>query len=492
MRVKKGPASVLPVSTSRWPSTVPPRVTSRAWKAPARPWPYSSWSVMTAARRTWSWSSAKSAAAAPWSSSVVASRKKLLACAGLSSDAGGSPAALHVTAVRAGFRSEGMYTSRVKQGLLVAGLTMARPAALATGISLRATAPSSGPIIATTFESAMKRSTLVAPRAGLAKPPSAGASSAVTSSIANPSRVGWLWTKKRIPFSAGMAARLSLPVRGRSAAMRSGLAAGAALPPIVHPARRIPANAAQNRTAERMTDSRSVYSASFPPSAGHRSAPFENGNQRTPQAPIAIRRRRRTACDRRQVGRGGQAQSLHHRELRRRRRDPEPPGQGAVRAGQAERGEGLLRSGPEAQPDELDRQEERGADQRAPPPEGRPQGGRHESRPEPLRRRDGEDDHHHRRRSARRRNLLQGRSRRRRRASDRWRRHLRRDVPRREDRLARGQARPPPDQVHARWQPLPGRCDLGRRQLGEADHPGDVPGPAVCRQAQLPDAPQTR
>ena len=49
-----------------------------------------------------------------------------------------------------------MYTSRVKQGLLVAGLTMASSAALATGISLRATAPSSGPIIATTFESAMK------------------------------------------------------------------------------------------------------------------------------------------------------------------------------------------------------------------------------------------------------------------------------------------------------------------------------------------------
>src|ERR1700746_175670 len=100
---------------------------------------------MTPARRIRSLRNAYSAAAAPWSSSVVVSRKKLLVLFGGSEDAPGSPACLHVMAVLAGFRRAGVNTSRVRQGLLVAGLTIARSAAVATRISWRATAASNGP-----------------------------------------------------------------------------------------------------------------------------------------------------------------------------------------------------------------------------------------------------------------------------------------------------------------------------------------------------------
>src|SRR5207245_5169787 len=45
--------------------------------------------------------------------------------------------------------------------------------------------------------------------------------------------------------------------------------------------------------------------------------PIENGVRRTPQAPLAIRGGRGSTRHRRQVGRRGQAQQIHHRQLRR-------------------------------------------------------------------------------------------------------------------------------------------------------------------------------
>src|SRR5438093_364910 len=109
--------------------------------------------------------------------------------------------------------------------VLVAGETMAKPAELAIGISLRATAASNGPIIPSRVASDRKRLTFDAPRSGSGLPPAA--SSRASSATRKPSSVGWVWTKKRMPFSAGVAARLSRPESGRSTPIRSTLPAGA-------------------------------------------------------------------------------------------------------------------------------------------------------------------------------------------------------------------------------------------------------------------------
>src|SRR4029077_18459785 len=112
-----------------------------------------------------------SAAAAPCSKSVAVRRKKLLVCFGRRSSAGGSPAIRHEIGVYEGLSSAGMNTSLVRHGLLVAGVTMARPALLAIRISLRGTEGSNGPSIATTLVSATKPCTLAAPSSGLGLPP---------------------------------------------------------------------------------------------------------------------------------------------------------------------------------------------------------------------------------------------------------------------------------------------------------------------------------
>ncbi len=70
-----------------------------------------------------------------------------------------------------GLSNAGMNTSLVRHGLLVAGVTIARPALLAIGISLRATEASNGPSIATRFVSATKLCTLAAPSSGFGLPP---------------------------------------------------------------------------------------------------------------------------------------------------------------------------------------------------------------------------------------------------------------------------------------------------------------------------------
>src|SRR3989442_6247627 len=141
-------------------------------------------------------------------------------------------------AVLAGLSGAGMKTSLVRQGLLVAGLTIARPAALAIGISPRATQASKGPIMATTLESATNLPTLEAPTLEFGRP--SRASSDGTRTTSKPSSTGWVWTKNRIPLSAGTAARASCPVSGRSTPIRSDGRAGhgGAEEPQAVPARR--------------------------------------------------------------------------------------------------------------------------------------------------------------------------------------------------------------------------------------------------------------
>ena len=96
---------------------------------------------------------------------MVERRKKLLTPVGRSSAGAGRPAALHVIAVRAGFRSAGRNGSLVRQRLLVPGLTSARCARLATGIWARATFESNGPMMARTWGCAIRESRLWRPRA---------------------------------------------------------------------------------------------------------------------------------------------------------------------------------------------------------------------------------------------------------------------------------------------------------------------------------------
>src|SRR2546428_8628802 len=135
MLFRKSLASPWPGSRSRWPSTAPPRLVRRPLKESTSPWPYASWSEITAARWTWSLRYAKSAAADPCSSSVVVSLKKLLVCPPLSSDAPGSPASLQVIAVLAGLGGAGVETALVRQGLLGGGPSTARPPALGLRVS---------------------------------------------------------------------------------------------------------------------------------------------------------------------------------------------------------------------------------------------------------------------------------------------------------------------------------------------------------------------
>src|SRR2546426_5926010 len=149
MLFRKSLASPWPGSRSRWPSTAPPRLVRRPLKESTSPWPYASWSEITAARWTWSLRYAKSAAADPCSSSVVVSLKKLLVCPPLSSDAPGSPASLQVIAVLAGLSGAGMKTSLVRQGLLVAGVTLPQPPGVAVGVLPRAPQGAEGPVHAT-------------------------------------------------------------------------------------------------------------------------------------------------------------------------------------------------------------------------------------------------------------------------------------------------------------------------------------------------------
>src|SRR2546427_13042987 len=104
-------------------------------------------------------------------------------------------------AVLAGLSGAGMKTSLVRQGLLVAGLTIARPAALAIGVSRRATQASKGPIMATTPEAATNLPTLEAPTWEVGRP--SRASSDGTRTTSKPSTTGGVWTKKRMPLSAG-------------------------------------------------------------------------------------------------------------------------------------------------------------------------------------------------------------------------------------------------------------------------------------------------
>src|SRR3989441_13378776 len=103
-------------------------------------------------------------------------------------------------AVLAGLSGAGMKTSLVRQGLLVAGLTIARPAALAIGISRRATQAAKGPIMATTLESATNLPTLEAPSLEVGRPSRASADGARTTSKASSTR--WGFTKNRNPLSA--------------------------------------------------------------------------------------------------------------------------------------------------------------------------------------------------------------------------------------------------------------------------------------------------
>src|SRR2546426_9653482 len=146
MLFRKSLASPWPGSRSRWPSTAPPRLVRRQVKEYTSPWPSASWSAITAARWTWSLRYAKSAAADPCSSSVVVSLKKLLVCPPLSSDAPGSPASLQVMAVLAGLSGAGVKTSLVRQGVLVAGLTIPRPAAVGVRVSRRAPEAAEGAV----------------------------------------------------------------------------------------------------------------------------------------------------------------------------------------------------------------------------------------------------------------------------------------------------------------------------------------------------------
>src|SRR2546429_8127733 len=102
-------------------------------------------------------------------------------------------------AVLAGLSGAGMKTSLVRQGLLVAGLTIARPAALAIGVSRRATQASKGPIMATTLGTAMNLPTFAAPSLESGRP--ARASADGTRTTAKPASTGGGWTKNRIPVS---------------------------------------------------------------------------------------------------------------------------------------------------------------------------------------------------------------------------------------------------------------------------------------------------
>src|SRR2546426_5045128 len=156
MLFRKSLASPWPGSRSRWPSTAPPRLVRRQVKEYTSPWPSASWSAITAARWTWSLRYAKSAAADPCSSSVVVSLKKLLVCPPLSSDAPGSPASLQVIAVLAGLSGAGMKTSLVRQGVLVGGVNLPLPAAVAVGVSRAAPHAAKGPVMAAPPQTACK------------------------------------------------------------------------------------------------------------------------------------------------------------------------------------------------------------------------------------------------------------------------------------------------------------------------------------------------
>src|SRR5438552_18347089 len=103
--------------------------------------------------------------------------------------------------VLAGLSGAGMKTSLVRQGLLVAGLTIARPAALAIGISRRATQASKGPIIATTLGSAMNLTTFEAPSLGAGRP--SGAACEGVGATWNAARTRWSRRAHRSTFGAG-------------------------------------------------------------------------------------------------------------------------------------------------------------------------------------------------------------------------------------------------------------------------------------------------
>src|SRR5207249_7349263 len=101
-------------------------------------------------------------------------------------------------AVRAGVSTAGRKTSRVRHGLLVAGLTIARPAAFAIGISFRATQASNGPIMATTAEAAANLRTFETPAPAFGSP--SLASSDVGGQTSKPLSPGGVLTKNRMPF----------------------------------------------------------------------------------------------------------------------------------------------------------------------------------------------------------------------------------------------------------------------------------------------------
>src|SRR5438552_5347966 len=125
------------------------------------------------------------------------------------------------------------------------------------------------PIIDARLESARNPRTFDAPWEGLGKPPPA--SSATVRSTPKPSSVGWVWTKNRMPLSAGTAARASFPVVGRSTPIRIVLAGGDMDVPPMHAfattTRTSVPSATRRLTSERMTPAvhvhHSVYSASF-------------------------------------------------------------------------------------------------------------------------------------------------------------------------------------------------------------------------------------
>src|SRR2546423_5878004 len=151
-----------------------------------------------------------------------------------------------------------------------------------------------------------------------------------------------------MPLSAGMAARASAPASGRSTPI---LMTGPG-PPNRQELPTVKERAATNAAAgERSTCRLSrfglaafwqyLYSSSLryplihwrasevvgPTSA--RSA-CENRVDGAPEAAIPVRRRRGAARHRRQLGRGGHAEQIHHRQPRHGRGGAEPPGQGAL------------------------------------------------------------------------------------------------------------------------------------------------------------------
>src|SRR5439155_20343326 len=129
-------------------------------------------------------------------------------------DAAGGPGPLQGLTVRAGLGTAGWRELLVRHGLLVAGLSIGGPAALAIGISFRAAQASNGPIMATTAESATNLRTFETPAPAFGSP--SLASSEVARSTPKPSSVGLLLARNGMPRMAGIAARALLSVSGMS------------------------------------------------------------------------------------------------------------------------------------------------------------------------------------------------------------------------------------------------------------------------------------